>query len=83
LAVFGIPSLTTFEEKIMNDEKFRDKLANDPATSEFMASNTTSEMASQAANKPVGSEGVGNKAMDLMGGTIGLALIKRIASTIV
>jgi hypothetical protein len=83
LAVFGIPSLTTFEEKIMNDEKFRDKLANDPATSEYMASNTTPEMESQATNKTSGSEGGGNKAMDLMGSTIGLALIKRIASTIV
>ena len=83
LAVFGIPSLTTFEEKIMNDEKFRDKLANDPATSEFMASNTTPEIETQITNKPAGSEGGGNKAMDLMGGTIGLALIKRIASTIV
>ena len=83
LAVFGIPSLTTFEEKIMNDEKFRDKLANDPATSEFMASNTTPEIETQITNKPAGPEGGGNKAMDLMGGTIGLALIKRIASTIV
>ena len=83
LAVFGIPSLTTFEEKIMNDEKFRDKLANDPATSEFIASNTTPEIEAQTINKPAGSEGGGNKAMDLMGGTIGLALIKRIASTIV
>lgn len=82
LAVFGIPSLTTFEEKIMNDEKFRDKLANDPATSEFIASNTTPEMAAQTTNKPDSSEG-GGKAMDLMGGTIGLAFIKRIASTIV
>lgn len=83
LAVFGIPSLTTFEEKIMNDEKFRDKLANDPAISEYMASNTTPEIGAQTINKPAGSEGGGNKAMDLMGGTIGLALIKRIASTIV
>lgn len=80
---FGIPSLTTFEEKVMNDERFREKLANDPAMSEYIASNTTPEIAAQASNKPAGSEGVGNKAMDLMGGTIGLALIKRIASTIV
>lgn len=80
---FGIPSLTTFEEKVMNDERFREKLANDPAMSEYIASNTTPEIAAQATNKESGSEGVGNKAMDLMGGTIGLALIKRIASTIV
>lgn len=80
---FGIPSLTTFEEKVMNDERFREKLANDPAMSEYIASNTTPEIAAQATNKASGSEGVGNKAMDLMGGTIGLALIKRIASTIV
>jgi len=80
---FGIPSLTTFEEKVMNDERFREKLANDPAMSEYIASNTTPEIAAQASNKPAGSEGVGGTAMNLMGGTIGLALIKRIASTIV
>jgi hypothetical protein len=83
LAVFGIPSLTTFEEKVMNDERFREKLANNPAMSEYIASNTPPDVAAQVANKPAGSEGGGNKAMDLMGGTIGLALIKRIASTIV
>lgn len=83
LAVFGIPSLTTFEEKVMNDERFREKLANNPAMSEYIASNTPPDVAAQVTNKPTGSEGGGGKAMDLMGGTIGLALIKRIASTIV
>jgi len=83
LAVFGIPSLTTFEEKVMNDERFREKLANNPAMSEYIASNTPPDVAAQVTNKPAGSEGGGGKAMDLMGGTIGLALIKRIASTIV
>lgn len=82
LAVFGIPSLTTFEEKVMNDEKFREKLANNPAISEYMASNTTPEIAAQTTNKPDGSEG-GSTAMNLMGGTLGLGIIKRIASTIV
>jgi hypothetical protein len=83
LAVFGIPSLTTFEEKVMNDEKFREKLANNPAMSEYIASNTTPDVAAQVTNKPAGSEGVGDKAANLVGGTIGLGIIKRIASTIV
>ena len=66
----------------MNDEKFREKLANNPAISEYMASNTTPEIAAQTTNKPAGSEG-GSTAMNLMGGTLGLGIIKRIASTIV
>jgi hypothetical protein len=82
LAKFGIPSLTTFEEKVMSDERFREKLANDPAMSEYIATNSTSENAAQSTNKTDGSDGVGNKALDLMGGTVGLGIIKRIASTI-
>lgn len=39
LAYFGIPSLTTFEEKISNDAEFRKKLAEDPKTSDYIAQN--------------------------------------------
>jgi hypothetical protein len=39
LAYFGIPSLTTFEEKISNDAEFRKKLADDPKTSDYIAQN--------------------------------------------
>jgi len=39
LAYFGIPSLTTFEEKIANDAEFRKKLADDPKTSDYIAQN--------------------------------------------
>jgi hypothetical protein len=39
LDYFGIPSLTTFEEKMANDAEFRDKVAQDPKTSEYIAQN--------------------------------------------
>jgi hypothetical protein len=39
LAYFGIPSLTTFEEKMSNDPEFRAKLAEDPKTSDYIAQN--------------------------------------------
>jgi hypothetical protein len=39
LAYFGIPSLTTFEEKMSNDAEFRAKLAEDPKTSDYIAQN--------------------------------------------
>lgn len=39
LAYFGIPSLTTFEEKLSNDAEFRKKLAEDPKTSDYIAQN--------------------------------------------
>jgi hypothetical protein len=39
LAYFGIPSLTTFEEKLSNDAEFRKKLADDPKTSDYIAQN--------------------------------------------
>lgn len=83
LAVFGIPSLTTFEEKVMNDEKFRDKLANDSKVSEFIASNSTNETTTKQTKKDSSSGEIGGGTMNLLGGTIGLGIIKRIASTIV
>ena len=39
LDYFGVPSLTTFEEKMANDAEFRDKVAQDPKTSEYIAQN--------------------------------------------
>lgn len=39
LAYFGVPSLTTFERKMSDDAEFRDKVANDPKTSDYIAQN--------------------------------------------
>ena len=39
LAAFGIPSLTTFEKKLSDDEEFRKKIADDPKMSEYIAKN--------------------------------------------
>jgi hypothetical protein len=39
LAYFGVPSLTTFEQKLSNDAEFREKVANDPKTSDYIAQN--------------------------------------------
>jgi hypothetical protein len=43
LAYFGIPSLTTFEEKLSNDAEFRKKIADDPKTSDYIAQNYNSD----------------------------------------
>lgn len=39
LDYFGIPSLTTFERKLSDDEKFRAKIAEDPRMSDYIAQN--------------------------------------------
>jgi hypothetical protein len=39
LNVFGIPSLSSFEEKISKDSEFRNQLANNPEFSDFVAQN--------------------------------------------
>ena len=39
IAYFGIPSLTTFEEKLSNDAEFRKKISNDPKISDYIAQN--------------------------------------------
>jgi hypothetical protein len=43
LAKFGIPSLTTFEEKIANDAEFRKKLADDPQFGQYVGQDMTPE----------------------------------------
>jgi hypothetical protein len=43
LAYFGIPSLTTFERKMSEDEEFRKKVAEDPKTSDYIAQNYEKE----------------------------------------
>lgn len=51
LAYFGIPSLTTFEEKIANDAEFRKKLADDPKTSDYIAQNYDDSKSSEDSSK--------------------------------
>ena len=52
LAYFGIPSLTTFEEKLSNDAEFRKKIADDPKTSDYIAQNyNDSESSDDSSNK--------------------------------
>ena len=48
LYYFGIPSLTTFERKISDDAEFRNKLANDPKTSDYIAKNYNSDEESKS-----------------------------------
>jgi hypothetical protein len=43
LAKFGIPSLTTFEEKIATDAEFRKKLAEDPQFGQYVGQDMTPE----------------------------------------
>ena len=43
LAYFGIPSLSTFENKLSNDAEFRKKVAEDPKTSDYIAQNFEKE----------------------------------------
>jgi hypothetical protein len=52
LAYFGIPSLTTFEEKLSNDAEFRKKVADDPKTSDYIAQNyNDSKSSDDSSNK--------------------------------
>ena len=44
LNYFGVPSLTTFERKMSDDPEFRNKVANDPKTSDYIAQNYNSDV---------------------------------------
>jgi len=51
LNYFGIPSITTFERKMSDDAAFREKVANDPKTSDYIAQNFQKEdMVNQTSN---------------------------------
>jgi hypothetical protein len=49
LAYFGVPSLSTFERKMSEDAEFREKIADDPKTSNYIAKNYNSEDGSDTA----------------------------------
>ena len=51
LAYFGVPSLTTFERKMSDDAEFRDKVANDPKTSDYIAQNYNVDEKDKASSK--------------------------------
>jgi hypothetical protein len=71
LNYFNIPSLTTFEEKMSSDPEFRKKVADDPKTSDYVASNYMQ-----------GDEGTPQKdsgGTDLFGGIASLGALKLIA----
>lgn len=79
LSTFGIPSLTSFEEKINNDEDFRKKIADDPTMSNYIAQNTTPE----EQNSIMGGEKSGGQGMDMMTGAMNLGILKMLANYIV
>ena len=41
LELFGLPNVGSFEDKLQNDKYFRDKVANNPQMSEFIAQNSS------------------------------------------
>lgn len=41
LASFGVPSLSSFEDKLNNDEEFRNKVSNNPEMSDYIAQNSS------------------------------------------
>lgn len=52
LNYFGIPSLTTFQEKMSNDAEFRKKVAEDPKTSDYIAQNYEKNDAATSQQSP-------------------------------
>lgn len=74
LAYFGIPSLTTFEQKLSDDPKFREKVANDPKMSEYIAQNTNGDEQSILMGDKTTESG-----SNMLSGTMGLNFLKAIA----
>lgn len=79
---FGIPSLTTFEERIANDENFRKRLSEDPQFSNYVGQNMSQEDLSsfEGQREPNTSSGLfGN----VFGGAMSLAMLKNLAQKMV
>lgn len=72
LAKFGVPTLSSFENKMENDENFRDKIANDPTMSSYIAQNS-SEANFQTPEQTSGG------GFDPMGGLMSIAGLKMLA----
>lgn len=50
LNYFGVPSITTFERKLSDDAEFRNKVANDPKISDYIAKNYNSDEESESSS---------------------------------
>jgi hypothetical protein len=76
LATFGIPSLSSFEDKMSNDEEFRKKIADDPRMSDYIAQNSTEEDLNLDTTAPTDSEPTGM-------GMMSIPVLKRLAQFLV
>lgn len=76
LATFGIPSLSSFEEKINNDENFRKKIADDPTMSDYIAQDMSPEVQDSIMGGEKTKSGGG---MDLISGAMNLGILKMLA----
>lgn len=70
---FGIPSLTTFENRMANDAEFRKKLANDQQFSDYVGQNTSPGEFDQLGSTE-------NKGVNLASAGMSLSMIKMLAS---
>jgi hypothetical protein len=78
LDTFGIPSITTFEERFENDADFRDELARNPAFSNLVGNVTTEDelsmIGSRSENAPTKTGGFGK--------FFGLQFLKNLAQSL-
>lgn len=73
LEVFGLPNIGSFEDKLKNDEKFRDEVADNPEMSQFIAQNSSDmdlNPKKETNSNPLGS----------LGGLISLPMLKILAN---
>jgi len=77
LAYFGVPSLSSFEDKLSNDEEFRNKVANNPELSDYIAQNTNPNELNLNTEKKSSSDSLG------FGGTMSIPMLKRLAQFLV
>jgi hypothetical protein len=75
LAYFGVPSLSSFEDKLSNDDDFKRKVANDPTMSDYISQNTSPEVNDSI----MGSTKSSNQGMDIMTGAMNLGILKMLA----
>lgn len=77
LDLFGLPSFDAFENKFETDANFREQLANDPKFSAIVNRTTTPEDLASIEGGSTGESGGG-----LLGGTMGLGVIKMLAKMV-
>jgi hypothetical protein len=75
LASLGVPTLSSFEDKMANDEKFREQVANDPTMSSYIAQNSSeANFQNQETDGGLGAAG------SAFGGVMGLRALKLFAN---